>query len=80
MPIRLGIFALYSTKKVSIFNKTMVDILESYAKRRDSIFKQENYYEVLERGDERELENIEFQLYFFDHLAKTPKIHATYAN
>ena len=60
LPLRLGIFALYSTKKVSIFNKTMVEILENYAKRRESIFKQENYYKVLERGDLQDLYDIEF--------------------
>ena len=32
LPIRLGIYALYSIKKVSIFNKTIVQILEWYVK------------------------------------------------
>ena len=39
LPIRLGIYTLYSTKKVSIFNESIIDILDYYI--RDDNFKYE---------------------------------------
>lgn len=33
LPVRLGIFALYSVKKVSIFNRSVLKILDFYIKR-----------------------------------------------
>lgn len=35
LPIRLGIFALYSTKKVSIFNLSVNKILDHYLRKED---------------------------------------------
>ena len=35
LPIRLGIYSLYSTKKVSIFNESMIDILDYYIGQND---------------------------------------------
>jgi len=33
LPVRLGIFALYSVKKVSIFNRSVLKILDFYIKK-----------------------------------------------
>lgn len=78
LPIRLGVYALYSTKKINIFNSAIVDVLEKYSKK--VLYQQQGFADVLKKGVKSDLYDIEYQLYFWDYLAKSPKLHASQNN
>ena len=68
LPIRLGVYALYSTKKINIFNSAIVDVLEKYSKK--VLYQQQGFADVLKKGVKSDLYDIEYQLYFWDYLNK----------
>jgi len=61
LPIRLGIFALYSNKNVSIFNRSVLKILDHYIKIPDFLHKGEKY-----RAGNSDTSKIDFAKYVLD--------------
>lgn len=69
LPIRLGIFTLYSIKKLSIFNKSIIDILDHYLRDEDFNHHGERY-----RSGKSDQDKIDFAKFVFDALAKDSKL------
>lgn len=75
LPVRLGIYALYSTKKVSIFNTYVLKILDYYLSKED--FKYKNHGKRLPAGQvarNQDQNEIEFAKYVLDEMTKEPKL------
>lgn len=73
IPIRLGIYTLYSVKKISIFNRRVLDILDYYISRSD--FKYELYGRkdcIASRAQDREV--VEFAKFVLDEMTKSQQL------
>ena len=71
LPLRLGVFSLYSARKVSIFNTTIVKILDIY-RQSDDIFKRDNMEEAL--NNPLDVQKIEFHKHVLDVLIKDVRL------
>lgn len=69
LPVRLGIYSLYSIKKVAIFNSSILKILDYYIKQED--FQHDG---ARQKDGSADTEAIEYAKFILDQMTRKPDL------